>query len=757
MLRYAQDVADIIRPPNGKARDEMVAASFDRLVHDVEQSSNYPYRDGKAYFARNGFRVIFDLADALGALNASLAKRMAEWAASAPGLFTPELTDVVARLSRVPQCHDAALLLASHIERKIQLDTDVGSRISSYGDLARAAWRVSTDETAAYFRRALDLAEAIGSDDFDRTNHLLELSGHYSGPELSPAAAHTLARILELNQNEDEKFPWTEYARTMVPIAGRATLATLARLDDRDAARLGLSLGPALTVLVRDSKLSVEAAVALLGLAAPIETWTWHILAFASEVIGRLPQERREWFFDILLIEIDREDQLSPARETIEGLHDLAERSLPASSRARKRIEGLLARLGPKSESRTVMSPSIAAEPPAVFPVDLSDSDDIDRQILDQEIDQSGRRWPVLTLTDLAKQASSPAERLGFVRAVVEATAATLADKIHALDDYLEEWSKSSAAMRDALPDLGLRLASKHAAELASSSTDAWGAWRGLERYFHADRASLIEHVVAALRNTAHSLGGNAWLALAAKLASDVSTSAIAEGLERFLANTGEKLPSEVGDGPWDARFAVPVDEATFVAGLVWARLGHPSAAMRWRAAHAVRRLVHAGRPNVVERLIERFGSASSLPFGDAKLPFYIMHAQLWLLIALARVAKDAAPAFAPHRAFFERIAFSAEFPHVVMRAFAIDILRELAHALAPDEREALISKLGAANQSPFPPAPRTGYREFRYAPRPDASPRPEDVFHLDYDFNKYQVERLCLSLIHISEPTRPY
>ena len=136
---------------------------------------------------------------------------------------------------------------------------------------------------------------------------------------------------------------------------------------------------------------------------------------------------------------------------------------------------------------------------------------------------------------------------------------------------------------------------------------------------------------------------------------------------------------------------------------------------------------MHAGRPNVVERLIERFGSASGLPFGDAKLPFYIMHAQLWLLIALARVAKDAAPAFAPHRAFFERIAFSAEFPHVVMRAFAIDILRELAHALAPDEREALISKLGAANQSPFPPAPRTGYREFRYAPRPDASPRPED------------------------------
>ena len=744
LLNYAQDVADIIRPPRGKVRSEMLTAAFDRLVRDVEQSPNYPYRDGKAYLARTGFRVIFDLADGLGVLNATLAKRMVEWVASAPGLFTPELTNTVARLSRIPECHDAALLLAGHIERKIQLDTDVGTRVSSYGALARAVWRVSTEEAAAYFRRALDLTEAIGSDDFDRTNHLLELTGHYSGPELSPAAAHTLARILELNQNEDGKFPWTEYAQAMVPTAGRATLAMLARLDDRDAARLGLSLGPALTALVCDSKLSVEAAVALFGLAAPIETWTWHISGFASEIIGHLPQEKREWFFDLLLVEIDRVDHLSPTREAIEGLHDLAERTLPAFARARTRIAGLLARLGPKSESQTLISHSTATEPPAVFPVDLADPDDIDRRILDEEIDQSGRRWPVRTLIDLARQANTLAERLGFVRAVVEATAATLADKIRALDDYLEEWGKSSAAMRDVLPGLGLRLATKHAAELASSSTDAWGGWRGLEQYFHADRATLVEHVVAALRSTADSLGGNAWLALAARLAPDVNASAIAEGLERFLENTGEKLPSEVGDGPWDARFAVPEDEATFVAGLVWARLGHPVAAMRWRAAHAVRRLAAAGRFDVVEKLIERFDSVRSLPFGDAKLPFYVMHAQLWLLIALARVAKDGAPVLAHHRAFFERIAFSAEFPHVVMRAFAIDILRELARSLVSEDCEALIAKLASANRSPYPNAPRSDYRELCYAPRPDASPRPDDGFHLDYDFNRNQVERLC-------------
>ena len=665
-------------------------------------------------------------------------------AANAPGLFTPELTNTVARLSRILDCHDAALVLAGHIERKIQLDTDVGSKVSSYGGLARAVWRVSTEEAAAYFRRALDLTEAIGSDDFDRTNHLLELTGHYSGGELSPASAHTLARILELNLNEDSKLPWAEYAKSMVPTAGRATLAILARLDDRDVARLGLSLGPALTSLIRESKISVESAVALFGLAAPIETWTWHISDFASEVISRLPQERREWFFNLLLIELDRDDQLSPQRNTIEGLHDLAEHNLPASSRARIRIQKLLARLGSKLATQMIPSPATPTEPPIVFPVDFTDPDNIDRQILNEEVDRFGRRWPVRTLTDLAKQANSPANRLGFVRAVVESTAATLADKIRALDGHLTAWSNSSAAMRDALPDLGLRLATKHAAELASSSTDAWGDWRGLEQYFHANRATLVEHVVAALRSTANSLGGNAWLALAARLAPDVSPSAISEGLERFLANTGEKLPSEVGDGPWDARFAVPLDEATFVAGLVWARLGHPVAAMRWRAAHAVRRFVATERFDVVEGLIERFESVWSLPFGDAKLPFYVMHAQLWLLIALARVAKDVAFALVPHRAFFERVALSTEFPHIVMRAFAIDILRELAQTMASEEQEKLIAKLAPANRSPYPYAPSTDHRQLRYAPRPDVSPQPEDSFYLDYDFNKYHVERLC-------------
>jgi len=745
LLQYAQDIASIVRPPAGRTRIQMVNMAFDRLVGDVERSSNYPYHDGKAYLARTGFRAIFYVSDALGALNPALAKRMVDWLASAPGLFTPELTEAVARLSRVEECHDAALTLAGHVERKIQLDTDVGSRVTAYGRLARAVWRVSTDEAGAYFRRALDLAEAIGSDDFDRTNHLLELTGHYSGPELPAEAAHTLARILELNQGEDGRFPWIEYAQAMVPIAGPGVLAMLARLDDRDVARLGLSLGPTLTVLTRQSKLPAATAAALFGLAAPGEAWTWRISDFAAEGIKSLSQEHREWFFNLLLVEIDRDDQLAPARDTIKGLHRLAEQALPSTSVSRIRLEGLLARRDPESAAPPPpAAPAANPEPPSTFPIDLSSPDEIDRQILSEEVDQTGRRWPVRTLLDLAKQTSTPAERLGFVRAVVESSTATLADKVRALDDHVAKWSKTSAAMRDALPELGLRLASKHAAELAGSSSDAWGAWRGLEKYFLADRVALVEHVVAGLRGIADEVGGNAWLALAARLAADVSYQAIADGLKRFLASSAEKLPTEVGDGPWDDRLLIPEDEAGLIAGLVWARLGHPVAAMRWRAAHAIRRLAEIRRFDVLDQLIARFASGTALPFNDTKLPFYAMHAQLWLLIALARVSNDDSEGLLRHRSFFEGIALSSEFPHVVMRSFAIDILREIARTLDPTESKALIDALSASNVSPYPHAPRADYTDFRYVARPDSSSRPADAFHLDYDFNKYQVERLC-------------
>jgi hypothetical protein len=742
LLPYAQVIADLVKAADAPSARRLLCQALAQLAQDVEKSSEYPFTDGKAYRARVGFKALFQVADAVGVIDAEVASHMVTWLTEAPGFYIPQLTGVIERFSREATCHDSALDLAKEVERRILLETEIGARISAYGSLARAVWRIAPEEAAVYFRRPLDLAEAVGSEDFDRTNFLLELTGHYQGQELTAEAGHTLARIFELNQNDDAKFPWSEYAKAMVPIAGLSTLAVIARLDDRDNAALGLSLGPSLTQLLRHGKVSGDIATSLIGLAAPIESWTWSLGEFAEFALASLPAQHHEWFFEQLLIELDRNDQLSPPRFHLEAWNRLAAEYLPNTSPSRVRLAALLKRL--RLEPTT--SPrEPRPNPSANVAIDLADPVAIDRMILEQE-PVNGHRWPLGTLRDLAHLADQepPARRLAFVQAVVTSGVASLSDKIWALDKFLPIWGARSPAMDLALPELGLRLARLHAEELLQSESWRSAGWDGLLTYFHSDRSGLVDAVLEGLGSSVAEVSGDAWLGLAAKLAPSVRDAALAEGLTRLLKLAAVTLPGEIGDGPWTPELALVLNPEGVTAGLIWARLGHSHAPMRWRAVHAVSRLAAVKRFDVIAHLIQRFTDSGIGPFGDAKLPAYPMHAQLWLLIALARIALDHPQQLVVHLQFFEQVAFADNFPHVVMRAFAIDTLRVLAAVLDPSERDKLLQRLDNTNRSPFPQVMAREFQKRRYLPKPDTAQRGPEAFHLDYDFSKYHVERLC-------------
>jgi len=61
-------------------------------------------------------------------------------------------------------------------------------------------------------------------------------------------------------------------------------------------------------------------------------------------------------------------------------------------------------------------------------------------------------------------------------------------------------------------------------------------------------------------------------------------------------------IPNDFGDGLWAEWLSAPAEAPDAVTGLIWAALGSPHAAMRWEAAHCVRRLAdypdaHGGAP----------------------------------------------------------------------------------------------------------------------------------------------------------------
>ncbi len=740
LLPYAQFVSEIV---TSSTPSTVLQAAVDRLIADTGKASDYPYRDGKAYLARTAFQVVFRVADAIGAIDTAAADRLAAWLPAAPGMFAAALSQIVTRLSRNPMAQDATIKLASHVATLIASDTDIASRIGAYGTLARGVWRVSRNEATAYFQRGLDIADAFGSNDFDRTNSLLATTSSYTGPPLSPKATHQLARIFELNFSEESKFPWGEYAEAMARTAGLGALAIVARLDDRGKGALRYSLPPLLSAMVGHKQLSADVTLCLLGLTEPEETRGWNLGIFAEAVVPLLPRQRQEWAFDVLLIELDRRDLAEPRRETLNRLHALGVKLLPPSSHSLVRLDALMAAMPPKEVYEPQPAPAAPDEEPVPQNIDYTNVAVIETAAAGGNDD--AQQWrPVRVLNELVRRPKTPDERRAFLEAVSIANGITLADKLRALEDAVPEWAVHSVSLRDHLPQLGKKLVAKHANELVGASWEVDYSWRRLAAIFGLMPAAFVPMVVAGLGNATTEVDGDGWLALAGFLSPGVAPGALRQGLEHFLDRSGTAIPDEVGDGPWLEKFAMHDDAAGVTARLVWMRLGCHEAGQRWRAAHAVRRLAACGRQDVVNALVGLFDTDTAAPFSSPALPFYDLHARLWLLIALARIAKDQPALVAIYRGLLERVALGDTFPHVAMRAFARAALDAVANTLSTREAGDLRAKLVLVNVSPFVPLQENGQQSGLNVSRPASHTEPANSFHLEYDFNKYFVKGLA-------------
>ncbi|ALT77853.1 hypothetical protein AT984_12330 [Paucibacter sp. KCTC 42545] len=154
------------------------------------------------------------------------------------------------------------------------------------------------------------------------------------------------------------------------------------------------------------------------------------------------------------------------------------------------------------------------------------------------------------------------------------------------------------------------------------------------------------------------------------------SQTALAYGLE--LLDSAMR-PTD-GDGPWKPALSPDATLEANVAGYVWAALASPEASIRWEAAHVVRNLSGFGQIQTLDALVGRLGNPVSGPFADQSLFFYSLHAQQWLLIALARAAQEVPEVVGRHVPVLREIALGREM-HVLLRRFAADCLINVARA----------------------------------------------------------------------------
>jgi len=179
-----------------------------------------------------------------------------------------------------------------------------------------------------------------------------------------------------------------------------------------------------------------------------------------------------------------------------------------------------------------------------------------------------------------------------------------------------------------------------------------------------------------------------------------LTTNEAAELLDYSLKRMEMHIEDDFGDGPWADWLQVSEDINQNIALFLWASLASPRTAFRWSAAHCVRSLFTYNATGVIEKLIQCLENNTAGAFGSKNFPFYYLHAQLYLLIALSRASAEYPEQLREHSTLFIKYALT---PHVLIQQFASNIIVNIESKFPGTYDSEIYNQVVSANKSQFP------------------------------------------------------
>ncbi|WP_256212332.1 NACHT domain-containing protein [Pseudomonas sp. NBRC 111118] len=673
------------------------------------------------------------------------------------------LIRIVSVLAVRPELHILAGSTANNVRLAIEQEDEVKQRAELFADLAQAVSPASKQEAAVYFHRGLEQLDAVGSGDYQFVNELMQFAASLHGEELSEEDCHTLSNICELNLGDEEnKFNWGMYGMAMAKASGLKGLAKLSRWEDRGRVTLDYTLLPYIRGLIHARKIHPNAALAMLRTASPAELW----VCGTEQLIDSLEHLQLSQQDDLIRELITQYHQNNPhgfSPAVPRALAGLAKSALGTDSYDYKYLSSLAESIevstreyndlnnwrgAPASEvidrrqrEQTDAEKLLESLMLAINPTDdLSLSEALEKL---QELNSWGRRIQENFFEQL--QTKVPyGQWSNYVTTIARQEQLTLHEKIRILSACKESWSQASNALSDALYDCG-SIIIRHCADefisfgyLSTSDIDELSTVTG------KDRQKLILELITEFSHSNFDVPASVWLNLGTTLNGAAAEGVGQTAIHRLLNTGAAKLASSVLDGPWQPSLYPPQDQSEVAAGLIWFALGAPEAERRWMAAHSLRVAMRLGQTDILDKVVSKFDATNAAPFQAPELPFFHLHAKLWLLIALARIALDQPAEVSKHQALLERIALDVEEPHVLFKHFSVQALLTCNDQGQLRLEPARLDELERVNHSPYPIEKSSKHLGGTfYKGRPDGVPKPLKPLYLDHDFGKLDVAGL--------------
>jgi len=673
----------------------------------------------------------------------------------------PTLIRITTILAKRPDLQELAGQVAMSVKPLIEHEDEVNRRASLFAQLSRAIMPASVEESASYFRLGLEQMDAIGSGDYEFTNEMLLYASELRGHELEESDFHTLSNICELNIYEQDKFPWLMFARGLARTSGCRSLAKLGRWDDRDKSSLDYTLLPYLMALIEQDKIDPAVALGLLRLSVPVElhvSGTKHL----AELICKKQYPNSKALLTELILQFEQNHPGVFMPSILETLYKIAERELDKDSD----LMAYLSIAAPKFEklrseenenrnyrgTQYLRSANGASDQDrknrlAIKKIE-NETNPADETSIAQVIDALNKLshnydLKIEFLENLQSKLKY-GERSRYVQTVSRLESLDIYTKLRLLKECKKKWTDSSVSLQQVFRDIAEPLIQIHPYDFVGHDYLSGSKLKDITEISGISAPILALKLVAIFASPGSYLPASSWLGLAATICEKAKQGEGQTALKRLLNSNSAKLASTVVDGEWKNGLYPKSGETDIAAGLVWRTLGSPYAAHRWRAAHSIRCFARFGKWEVIDALLKRFHSTDAHPYQAPELPFYFLHARLWLLIALARVAIDHPQNTAKYADKIKVIAIDTNAPHVLMRHFAARILSACANAgsLVLSKRSA--NALNKINESPFPINKTEEYKDDSfYQQHSPSRAEPEFKFNLDYDFDQSDVGKV--------------
>ena len=582
-----------------------------------------------------------------------------------------------------------------------------GDKTDTLVRYARHLAPFSKPDAEAVFNYAVDAVGELDGEVMDQIRLVDYLIAHAAvGDDVFEDRRKTARQLSDvvvdaaIRLNGYRHFPWQEAMSALARLDVPLSLANVARWHDEDIVQLFKTLSAALRTAISSRAIRSKQGAALALFLDDDSEIVSEVLKSANDLCSTALAE--EAAYDTLIYGSGNGKEVLQYIETNESCGQWVE--------ALRRREHFLGTLPPQP------SPGVADGAQEAkgddSPIDsqtwrndmLTDAATLSEavEMLAGQDDSGGQILRIRAILDSARSSVSPAQRVGHLDALAElkprkAMIGTIAE---AILTAVGTWSSSpsvSVWCQDRLPEVIVARFTEFTQYLPYE-----GRLSAALKCTGLGNDACNNLILRGLERNVGELSAAAIFSLAGIAGCNLSTTDTAALVDWYAGRLASRIPAKHRDQT-TALDELPesIDEA--VARFLFAHLGDCDLRLRWRAAHAIRRLARVGDVDTLEALINEYNRLEEQAFRGRGDPFYWLAARLWFVLSWDRIAGETPNVATRAANVLLEIAVSESFPHVLVRSFARDACEKLVSAGYISPRDEELNQLRLVNKSLLP------------------------------------------------------